>query len=243
MSSLSSQSHDPFGTTRWSMVLQLATTDPRDAGGALTELVQRYWYPVYAYVRCDGHAPDEASSIAQGFLEGLMRDFRLGAAQPRGHFRRYLLDQLKGFLAGDGRAQMEQQAHELAVPADLEARHQRDNALATSPEQAYEHSFALEVMARAITRLRSKAQETGNVALFEALLTYLGEEPKAIELERLALRLHTRPMALVVALKRLRQRFRELMNRELADTVTSAADLAAEQTALLAALRQTRVPP
>jgi hypothetical protein len=40
-----------------------------------------------------------------------------------------------------------------------------------------------------------------------------------------------------VALKRLRQRFRELVGEELADTVTSSDDLAAEQQALHAVLR------
>jgi hypothetical protein len=38
-------------------------------------------------------------------------------------------------------------------------------------------------------------------------------------------------------LKRLRQRLRELAGRELADTVASPDDLAAEQAALLAVLR------
>ena len=43
-------------------------------------------------------------------------------------------------------------------------------------------------------------------------------------------------MTLVVALKRLRQRFRELVRDELADTVASADELTAERQALLTAL-------
>jgi hypothetical protein len=43
-----------------------------------------------------------------------------------------------------------------------------------------------------------------------------------------------------MALKRLRQRFRELVREELADTVTSADELAAEQQTLLAALDRER---
>jgi len=43
-----------------------------------------------------------------------------------------------------------------------------------------------------------------------------------------------------MALKRLRQRFRELVREELADTVASADELAAEQQALLAALDRGR---
>jgi hypothetical protein len=56
----------------------------------------------------------------------------------------------------------------------------------------------------------------------------------------MARQLGSRPLALVLALKRLRQRFRELAAEELADTVGSADDLAAEQDALLAVLGETQ---
>ena len=58
------------------------------------------------------------------------------------------------------------------------------------------------------------------------------------DFELLASRLGRRPLALVVALKRLRQRLRELAGEELADTVCSAEDLAAEQATLLEVLRE-----
>ncbi len=60
------------------------------------------------------------------------------------------------------------------------------------------------------------------------------------EYEALAQRLNSRPLALVVALKRLRQRFRELVGEELVDTVTSAEELATEQSALHSVLAQMR---
>jgi len=62
------------------------------------------------------------------------------------------------------------------------------------------------------------------------------------EYEQIGKQLHTPPLALVLALKRLRQRFRELASQELADTVTTAEDLANEQAALHAALRDSQTP-
>jgi hypothetical protein len=73
--------------------------------------------------------------------------------------------------------------------------------------------------------------------MFEALQPYLSQEPGPGEYELIAQRLRMRPLALAVALKRLRQRLRELAGRELADTVASPDDLAAEQAALLSVLR------
>jgi hypothetical protein len=56
------------------------------------------------------------------------------------------------------------------------------------------------------------------------------------EYDLIARELGTRALALVLALKRLRQRFQELAAEELADTVGSEDDLAAEQDALLRVL-------
>jgi len=232
------RSSDRFATTRWSVVMRSASTESADASHALTELVQRYWYPVYAYVRRCGHAPAIAQDITRCFLGGLMSQFRDGVRRPpQGHFRRYLLDQLNAFLGGDWRQVVDSEsAIELAAPDDLEARNEHDNGRTTSPEQAYERSFALEVIARALRRLRSEAQQTGHLAMYQALEPFVANDPAAGEYEAIAAQLQTRPLALIVALKRLRQRLRELVGQELADTVTSAEDLAAEQATLHAVL-------
>jgi RNA polymerase sigma-70 factor (ECF subfamily) len=185
-------------------------------------------------VRRCGHAPAIAEDITRCFLGGLMQQFRDGArSHPQCHFRRFLLDQLNAFLGGDWREIVDNDSTtELAAPGDLEARNERDNAGAVSPEQAYERSFALEVVVRALRRLHSEARQTGRLAMYEALEPHLANDPVAGEYEAIATQLQTRPLALIVALKRLRQRFRELVGQELADTVTSAEDLAAEQAML-----------
>lgn len=237
----SNHSIDRFATTRWSVVMHMATSPAAQARGALTELAHRYWYPVYAYVRRCGHESDIAQGIARSFLLHLLHLFRAGrppAAQ--GHFRQFLLTELNAFLAGDWReAIVEDAAIDLPLPPpDLERRYQRDHAQATSPEQAYQRSFALEVLARAFKRLRSEACKTGHLDMYEGLEPFLGHDPPPGVYEELAGKLQSRPLALVVALKRLRQRFRELVGQELADTVTSAEDLAAEQQALHTVLRE-----
>lgn len=233
-------SHDRFATTRWSVVMQQASTESPDASQALSELAQRYWYPVYAYVRRCGHAPDIAQDITRCFLGGLMQQARDGGARhPQGYFRRYLLDQLNTFLGGDWREVVDNDSSaEMTAPDDMEVRFQRDNAAAATPEQAYQRSFALEVIVRAFRRLHSEARQTGHLAMYQALEPHLAHDPVAGEYEALAAQLQTRPLALIVALKRLRQRFRELVGQELADTVTSAEDLASEQGALHAVLSE-----
>lgn len=243
--SSTTQSHDrlrrEFATTRWSMVMHAGAPDARDARGALVDLCLRYWYPAYAYVRRCGHAPDIAQDITRRFLLHLLADIsESGVQQARPQFRRYLLEKLNAFLAGDWRAMSEKEpvAEFAEPPPDLEQRNRDDNAGALSPEQAYQRSFALEILARAFRRLREEAIQTGHLPMYEALEPYLSIDPAPGEYEEIAARIGSRPLALVVALKRLRQRFRELTGEELADTVSSAEELAQEQQTLHAILRE-----
>ena len=238
MTTLSSRSQDRFSTTRWSVVMRMAASGAGDAHGALAELAQRYWYPTYAYLRCCGHSPAIAEEIARSFLQHLLAEFHDAdrAAPARGRFRRFLLDELSKFLAGDWRQSVPGHPA-LEVPAELELRHRRDNAGVSSPEVAYQRSFALEVLARALRRLHAEAEQTGHQAMFGALRAYLTDDPVAGEYQVIAAQLQMPPLALVVALKRLRQRLRELVGQELSDTVTTADDLLGEQAELLRILR------
>ena len=239
MTSLSQPSCDRFANTRWSIVMQQAGGLAGEGRSALGELAQRFWYPVYAYVRRCGHAPEISGDITRGFVRHLTDKFDAHWQHPpAGHFRRFLLGELNAFLAGDWRTLATgADTGYPAPPSDLEDRNLRDNAGAASPEAAYQRSFALEVLARALQKLRAEAHQAGHREMFEALQPHLSQDPVPGEYEAIAQRLRIRPMALALALKRLRQRLRDLAARELADTVASPDDLAAEQAALLAALR------
>ena len=105
-----------------------------------------------------------------------------------------------------------------------------------SPELAYRRSFALEVLTRGLKRLRAEAGEAGHLGMCEALEPFLTREPLPGQYDELSRKIGVRPLALVMALKRLRQRFRELVREELADTISSAEEMEAEQRALFAAL-------
>jgi RNA polymerase sigma-70 factor (ECF subfamily) len=229
-----------FESTHWSMAMRSDVPRAVDARAALVELCLRYWYPVYAYLRCFGHGPESAQDIARSFLQHLFRHFRDGGTRrAQGRFRHYLLERLRTFMAGDERGDPDGEViAELAEsPPGLELRYQRDNANARSPEQAYQQSFALELLERATSRLREEATQTGHMDMYETLEGFLAIDPTAAECEQAARRLQVRTVVVMVALKRMRQRFRELIDSELADTVASAEELLAEQQALFAVLR------
>lgn len=237
MSPASAHSFADFTQTRWSMVRRLRGEDAAEARTALTELAVRYWYPVYAYVRRCGHPQDIAQDITQLFLQQVAADLHDSRRAPPGRFREWLRARLNVFLAGEWRELAIAEGLPEAPPlAELEARSRSELGPDDSPEQAYRRSFALEVLSRGLKRLRAEARQTGHAGMCEALEPFLTRDPLPGQYDELGRKLSIRPLTLVMALKRLRQRFRELVRDELADTVASADELAAERQALLAAL-------
>ena len=228
---------DGFAATRWSLVAGAAER----AQASLAELCVRYWFPVYAYARRSGHPPEVAQQITLSYFHHLVTQ-RLAQRDARapGRFREFLLAELDHFLAEvwDGEP-VARPAEGLAAPLPvglLEGRHQLEAQAAGSATAAFQRGFALEIIAHALERLRREAAAAGREAMFEALEPWLSAEPPPGEYEALATRLASRPLSLVVALKRLRQRFRELADEELVQTVASGADLEAERAALRAVL-------
>lgn len=231
------RSNDDFTRTRWSMVQRLHAPQPGVARNALVELALRYWYPVYAYARRCGHAPEIAQDITQAFFRQIGVEARGAPVMPGGRFRAWLLQRLDAFLASDWHELADGEAvAEAPSLEELEQRHGADLATPGSPEQVFQRGFALEVLARGFKALQDEARQTGHLDMYEALAPFLSREPVPGQYEEIGRRLGIRPLVVVVALKRLRQRFRELVQQELADTVVSAEERETEQRVLLAAL-------
>lgn len=230
-----------FAQTRWSLVARVQDHEPASARQALVELCLRYWFPVYAYVRGCGHEVAVAQDISRGFFEHLVQtEARALQGSAGGRFRDFLLAALHRYLGSDWR-----QARDVAPVAEfeaisrgewLEARYRAEPSAALAPELGFQRSYALQVLAAALSRLREEAGKAGRIDMFDAMEPYLSREPLPGEFDALAQATGLRPLAVVVALKRLRQRFRELADAELEQTVASADDLQAEREALARAL-------
>src|SRR5215470_19171398 len=90
-----------FNTTHWSVVLA-ARGESTDAQQALAKLCRVYWYPLYAFVRRQGHSPEDAEDLIQGFFARLLQRKDLETVQrERGRFRSYLLVSLKHFVLNE----------------------------------------------------------------------------------------------------------------------------------------------
>ena len=91
-----------FLTTHWSVVLSARRKDSPQSAAALETLCRTYWYPLYAYVRRQGHTPPDAQDLTQEFFARLLqKDYLKAAAREKGRFRTFLIVALKRFLANE----------------------------------------------------------------------------------------------------------------------------------------------
>lgn len=233
-----------FATTHWSLVVaaQLDAASQTRAQKALEELCRAYWYPLYAFVRYRGYSRDDAQDLTQSFFARIIETGGFASADPeRGRFRSYLLGAMKHFLANEWhRVRAQKRGGGVTIieldALDAEARYALEPARWTDLDAGFDREWALESTARAMGKLRAESEASGRGELFEALKGSLaGAEPARSET---ALRLGMTEGAVKVAVHRLRQRYRELVRAEIAETVTDPSDLDDEMRHLVAALRR-----
>lgn len=190
-------------------------------------LCRAYWYPLYAFVRRNGHAAEDAQDLTQAFFEQLLeKNFLSRVAPEKGRFRTFLLMALKRFLAKEwhkSRAAKRGGGCEF-VSIDVrqaEERYAAEPAEGLSPERLYERRWAYTLIERAMERLRKEHRAKGREAVFENMKEFLAG-PEERSCADLALATGLSEGAARVAVHRLRHRFREVFRDELAETVTPA---------------------
>ncbi len=102
MPQLQTEGHAPgrFPTTQWSRVVTAASRDASEAREALAGLCEAYWYPLYAYIRHRGYAPEQARDLTQDFFAYVLERGLLAKADPaRGRFRSFLRAVCSRYLA------------------------------------------------------------------------------------------------------------------------------------------------
>jgi RNA polymerase sigma-70 factor (ECF subfamily) len=229
-----------FHTTRWSVVLAARHGSEAAARDALATLCRDYWYPLYAFVRMRGYSAHDAQDLTQAFFADLLVRGSAPADPARGRFRSYLLGALKHFLANDWhRARAQKRGGGETVmewdALDAESRYALEPLDQTDAEAVYDRKWATELLGRAMARLRVEFAAKGKAETFEMLKGCLsgGAEPR----EELAAQLGMSEGALKVAVHRLRQRYREVLREEVAQTVDEAAEIDEEMRHLARVLR------
>ena len=228
-----------FATTSWSQVLTARDGSGTEAHQALAGLCEIYWFPLYAYVRRQGHGADEARDLTQGFFAQLLeKDYLKDVKPSAGRFRSFLLSSLRHFLSHEwdkARAQKRGGGtRTVSLDAeDAEVRYGWEPAERLTPEQIFERRWALTVVERTLARLRQEAIETDTPQRFELLKPHLtGVEPR-MPYREVAAELGIAEGTVKVAVHNLRQRFGRVLRAEIAETVADPAEIEDEMRHML----------
>lgn len=213
-----------FTTTQWSVVLHAGDSRHPGRRKALEILCQRYWPPVYQYIRHCGYDKSASEDLTQSFFTRLLEKRSLKAADPeRGRFRSFLLASVKNFLS-DSRDK--EQARKRGggrhfISLDFsEAENLRLQPVdEKTPESVFQRQWAKSTLIQVFGRLRREALEEQAPERFVLLEGFLTGEMDGTRQNRVAQELGMSDQALRVAIHRLRKRFGRLLRSQVAETV------------------------
>ena len=210
---------------------------------ALEELIQAYWFPLYAFVRrqgvcCQG-APTGAEDLVQEFFARLLeRKFLDQVDRSKGKFRSFLLAAMKHFLSKErDKFRAQKRGGNRSVIAldalEAQARYAVEPVDDMTAERLFERRWALAVLDQVLIRLSSDYAQSGKGRLYEAIEPCLAGGAGAIDYGQASRELKMTEGALRVAVHRLRRRYRDLLRAEIAQTVDSPDQIEDEITYLL----------
>jgi len=204
-----------FPLTEWT---KLADCGRREA--VLAELCERYWKPLYAYLRGRGFSNEDAKDLVQGFFTErvLGQEFVRRADRTKGRFRNFLLVALRNYVINIERKKT---SHRPPGPPDVEP------STPDTAEAQFNRTWADALLERTLQELETECRRKGRDGHWQLFRGWLLES-RAGEGKR--------EMAAVCAkcgfsdaakgyktISKLKGRFREILRRHLrtlADTET-----------------------
>lgn len=219
----------------------LRATDGTDAArSALEELCSTYWYPLYAFVRRNGHQHHDAVDLTQGFFAHLLDGGGLETVDPnKGRFRSFLLASIRNFMRNDWRKQQTRKrgGHANFTSIDDAAtlqRFQQELSHADTAEDQFERDWVASLLHQVIFRLRGDYEAAGRLDVFDALHAWLVADTDNMPLREIAEQLSMTVSAVKMSVHRMKRRYAELLRSEVASTVSAEEDVDDELIRLIA---------
>ncbi len=234
-----------FATTHWSVVLAAGRDDSPQATEALEKLCRAYWYPLFIYIRRQNHDFHDAKDLTQAYFERLLEKKYLGQIdREKGKFRSFLLASLKHFLSDqrDHQRAAKRGGGKVLLSLDAETaedRYRLEPVSEMTAERIFDRRWALTVLDEARDKLREEYGAAGKAELFENIRIFEAGDSGLPTYAKVAVGLGITESAVKAIAHRLRQRFRELVRAEVAQTVARRMDVDEEIRHLLSVIAET----
>jgi hypothetical protein len=224
---------EAFLTTQWSLIEGINKhKDPKQSLIGL--LLERYWKPVYCYLRRKGYRNEESKDLTQGFFHEIVLNRRLieRADPSKGRFRTFILHALKQYVIDMGR----RESIQANIPQDklipLEIAHLPilpQTISKWSPEACFHYAWKSAILDLTLAAVKEDCLHAGQETHWQVFRDYLlyptleGHDPPPLKEIRRRYGLASERTAsnMVITVKR---RFQRLLRKHLRSTVSSDAE-------------------
>jgi len=219
-----------FLTTHWSLIEDVKKHQDKDRA-LVGLLLERYWKPVYCYLRRKGYDNEQAKDLTQGFFHEVVLNRHLveRAESSKGRFRTLLLHALNQYLVDERRKQTARKRipRDKLVPLDIDDTPALPEMVGElDAEQSFNYAWKAELLERVLTEVKDRyikrSMETHWYVFRDRLLQPILEAREAPSLNQICQRYdidnETTASNILKTVKRL---FRSVLEKHIRLTVLS----------------------
>ena len=149
---------ESFFTTHWSLVDKVKQRNDRDRA-LIGLLLERYWKPVYCYLRRKGYDNEQAKDLTQGFFhEVVLNRHLVERADPaKGSFRSLLLHALHQYMIDEKRREgaLKRIPKNKLVSLDIDDPPELpDRSCDLDPEESFNYAWKVDLLERALAEVK-----------------------------------------------------------------------------------------
>ena len=228
-----------FPSTRQSLIVEAASSDPLRRNRAFDVLVSTYWRPVYKHIRLHGRvSPEDSSDLVQGFFTALFeRDTLTRYDASAGRFHSWLRKCLDNFVTNEFVAAKREKRGGSVVFAPLdyasvEAEMTLGSVGQAGPENLFYQEWVRSFFGLALDRLRQECEAAGKQRQFDMWRRY-DVSGESLGYAELAQEFQLPLTAVTNDLAALRRRFRKVLLNTLREVTADDREFRNEARSLL----------
>jgi DNA-directed RNA polymerase specialized sigma24 family protein len=235
-----------FPTTRWSL-LQKAQPWDEDYGNYVADnLIQRYWKPVYYFLKQKGYSNENAEDLTQRFLHEVVLGHELAqlADRSKGRFRTFLLTALIRYLTSEHRKEVAKKRFPSGHMLSLESSNIPSHVImgnASTPDEIFEYVWATNLLDQIMATLKDECNSEGlgihwkvfHAKLVAPVLENTESPPLKILCDKYGISSETKASNMIITVKR---RYAAVLRRYLRKMVQSDAEVEEEYRELMVIL-------
>lgn len=223
-----------LSSTHWSAVINAQDLNNPEAYQALAKLYEKYWLPLYVYVRRKGYNVEDSQDLVQGFFTKLIeKEYLKKVSKEKGKFRTFLLMAMNNYIMNEWNKSMAQKRGGGSVPLPLdfetaEKIYSLEPATDISPDKIYERLWVTSLLNRVMDELGNEFSQKDKKDLFRYIKSYLIYDDPNDSYADIACKLQISEGIVKTSIHRARKRFGDLLKIEISHTLADTKDVEEE---------------